>query len=98
MRSFIRKNKSILATEVNTPKIVSGDEFRSFWITFYDNVIAVGLNEDPLPILLWFDPELFTVSHFGVRTCCGATGSWEIQGDVYLLCCCLFAFLSLYFI
>lgn len=63
------------------PNTLSASESRSFWVTFYDKVIALGLNEENTPILVWQDPNMFEVTHFGIRTSWGASGSWRIEDN-----------------
>lgn len=79
-KTVIRKNRDKPdVVELDTPAILSGGEFRSFWITFYDKAIAFGINEDNTPLLAWRDPDLFNITHFGIRTSWGAAGSWKIE-------------------
>lgn len=63
------------------PNTLNASEFRSFWLTFYDQVIALGLNDDSTPLLVWQDPNMFDATHFGIRTSWGATGTWRIEDD-----------------
>ena len=52
--------------QADTPDIVSGDEFRRFWITFKQNVIRCGREGEEAPLLEWHNTdEPFKVTHFG---------------------------------
>nr|WCR32668.1 farnesoic acid O-methyltransferase isoform A [Pyrrhocoris apterus] len=76
----IRRNREKPdVAEHSSSNILNGNEYRSFWITCYENVIALGAEGDCTPLLVWSDPNLFNVTHFGVRTSWGATGSWRID-------------------
>lgn len=79
-KSVIRKNKTKPeAAEVETPGILSADEFRGFWIRWGDGAISVGKEGEPSAFLTYNDPEPFGIGYFGVCTGWGASGEWMIE-------------------
>ncbi|XP_029054375.1 uncharacterized protein LOC114881700 isoform X1 [Osmia bicornis bicornis] len=80
-KSVIRKNRSKPdVAEVETPGILSGDEYRGFWIRWSDGVVSVGKEGEPSSFLTYADPEPFGIGYFGVCTGWGASGEWLIEG------------------
>ncbi|XP_012258706.2 uncharacterized protein LOC105687542 isoform X2 [Athalia rosae] len=80
-KSVIRKNRSKPdVAEVDTPGILTGSDFRGFWIRWYNGTIDVGKEGEPSPILSYHDPQPFGIGYFGVCTGWGATGEWVIEG------------------
>ncbi|XP_076284163.1 uncharacterized protein LOC143210832 isoform X1 [Lasioglossum baleicum] len=80
-KSVIRKNKTKPeAAEVETPGILSPDEFRGFWIRWGDGAISVGKEGEPSAFLTYTDPDPFGIGYFGVCTGWGASGEWMIEG------------------
>ncbi|CAH1392910.1 unnamed protein product [Nezara viridula] len=76
----IRRNREKTeVAELPFPKILNRHEERTFWITFYNKVIALGMNDEKTPLLEWPDPDLFNITHFGIRTTWGAKGTWNID-------------------
>ncbi|XP_066587914.1 uncharacterized protein [Prorops nasuta] len=79
-KSVIRKNKTKPeVAEVDTPGILSGDEFRGFWIRWSDGAITVGKEGESSSFMSYADPALFRVSYFGICTGWGASGEWLIE-------------------
>ncbi|XP_076284165.1 uncharacterized protein LOC143210832 isoform X3 [Lasioglossum baleicum] len=79
-KSVIRKNKTKPeAAEVETPGILSPDEFRGFWIRWGDGAISVGKEGEPSAFLTYTDPDPFGIGYFGVCTGWGASGEWMIE-------------------
>ncbi|XP_048510567.1 uncharacterized protein LOC105687542 isoform X4 [Athalia rosae] len=79
-KSVIRKNRSKPdVAEVDTPGILTGSDFRGFWIRWYNGTIDVGKEGEPSPILSYHDPQPFGIGYFGVCTGWGATGEWVIE-------------------
>ncbi|XP_015586318.1 uncharacterized protein LOC107263519 isoform X1 [Cephus cinctus] len=80
-KSVIRKNRSKPeVAEVETPGILTADEFRGFWIRWDGGNITVGKEGEGSPFLSYQDPEPFGIGYFGVCTGWGATGEWLIEG------------------
>ncbi|KMQ95579.1 c3 and pzp-like alpha-2-macroglobulin domain-containing protein 8 protein [Lasius niger] len=80
-KSVVRKNRTKPEVlEVETPDILSADEFRGFWIRWNDGTLTVGKEGDSAPLLSYTDPEPFGIGYFGVCTGWGATGDWLIEG------------------
>ncbi|CAL7949665.1 unnamed protein product [Xylocopa violacea] len=80
-KSVIRKNRTKPdVAEAETPGILSGDEFRGFWIRWGDGAISVGKEGEPGSFLTYADPEPFGIGYFGVCTGWGASGEWLIEG------------------
>ncbi|XP_015586335.1 uncharacterized protein LOC107263519 isoform X3 [Cephus cinctus] len=79
-KSVIRKNRSKPeVAEVETPGILTADEFRGFWIRWDGGNITVGKEGEGSPFLSYQDPEPFGIGYFGVCTGWGATGEWLIE-------------------
>ncbi|KAL6437001.1 hypothetical protein ACFW04_004965 [Cataglyphis niger] len=79
-KSVIRRNRTKPeVAEVETPDILSGDEYRGFWIRWNDGILTVGKEGDSAPFLSYADPEPFGIGYFGVCTGWGATGEWLIE-------------------
>ncbi|XP_054011257.1 uncharacterized protein LOC128893949 isoform X4 [Hylaeus anthracinus] len=79
-KSVIRKNRAKPeAAETETPGILSGDEFRGFWIRWGDGAISVGKEGEPSSFLTYTDPEPFGIGYFGICTGWGASGEWLIE-------------------
>ncbi|KAJ8036335.1 Macrophage mannose receptor 1 [Holothuria leucospilota] len=65
-------------TEVSTVGILSGSEFRGFWITYEsDGYISVGKYGEGIPFMEWTDPNPFTVSYIGYSTGYGFQGEFK---------------------
>ena len=67
-----------------TPYILSNAEYRGFWIRWRGGLVEVGKEGDLTPFLNWKNPQPFNVSHYGICTGWGATGSW-LTGE--RVCC-----------
>ncbi|XP_020287829.1 uncharacterized protein LOC109856586 isoform X3 [Pseudomyrmex gracilis] len=79
-KSVLRKNRTKPdVAEVETPGILSGDEYRGFWIRWDNGVLSVGKENESAPFLSYADPEPFGIGYFGVCTGWGATGDWLIE-------------------
>ncbi|XP_049964112.1 uncharacterized protein LOC126484593 isoform X1 [Schistocerca serialis cubense] len=79
-KSIIRKNRQKPdKVEVETPGILSGDEFRGFWIRWSAGSIACGKEGEAHPFMSWDDPEPFGIGYYGVCTGWGASGSWLLE-------------------
>lgn len=70
---------------VQTPDIVSGDEFRGFWMRWDGGVISVGREDEVVPFLSWGDPDPFPIAFIGVCTGWGASGRWKLEGIYYYI-------------
>lgn len=80
-KSVIRKNKAKPdKVEVETPGIVNGGEFRSFWIRWDGGIVSAGREGETIPFISWADPEPFPIGFVGVCTGWGASGTWKIEG------------------
>ena len=66
---------------VDTPNILSGAEYRGFWIRLKGGLVEVGKEGELYPFLMWKDPEPFGVRYYGISTGWGATGSWLTEGE-----------------
>ncbi|XP_076234199.1 uncharacterized protein LOC143179071 isoform X3 [Calliopsis andreniformis] len=79
-KSVIRKNRTKPeVAEVETPGILSADEYRGFWIRWSDGVLSVGKEGEPSSFLSYADPEPFAIGYFGICTGWGASGEWLIE-------------------
>lgn len=79
-KSVIRKNRTKPdKVEVETPDILNAGEFRGFWIRWDSGSISAGREGEAVPFLSWDDNEPVHISHVGVCTGWGATGTWQIE-------------------
>lgn len=80
-KSVIRKNRTKPdVSEVDTPDILNGGEFRGFWVKWQDDVITVGMEGAAAAFLSYENTaEPFPINYVGVCTGWGATGSWIIE-------------------
>ncbi|CAG9132283.1 unnamed protein product [Plutella xylostella] len=79
-KSVIRKNRTKPdVVEIETPGILSGSEFRGFWVRWDSGIISAGREGEAIPFISWTDPEPFPVAFVGVCTGWGATGTWKIE-------------------
>ena len=82
-KSVIRKNRTKPeVSEVDTPGILTNDDFRGFWIRWSNGVLNVGKEGEAGPFLSYHDPEPFGIGYFGICTGWGATGEWVIEGNL----------------
>ena len=65
--------------EVNTPGILDEFEYKGFWISWNEAVMAVGVVGDPVPKVSYHHELVFRVRKFGVRTGWGVVGDWVID-------------------
>ncbi|GLG97810.1 uncharacterized protein GBIM_04492 [Gryllus bimaculatus] len=80
-KSVIRRDRTKPdKAEAETPDILSGDEFRGFWLRWNGGLIEVGKEGEAAPFLSWQDPEPAPVGHYGVCTGWGASGAWVLDG------------------
>lgn len=83
-KSVIRKNRTKPdVVEVDTADILSGDEFRDFWIRWDGNVISVGKGGEGTPFMSYENTESIAVNFVGICTGWGAMGSWVVEAPVY---------------
>lgn len=68
-KSVIRKNQTKPdVVEEATPEILTGGEFRGFWIRWTDNVITVGKEGEAAAFLSYNNDEAFPINYVGVCT------------------------------
>uniref|UniRef100_A0A6P4EDI8 C3 and PZP-like alpha-2-macroglobulin domain-containing protein 8 isoform X1 n=1 Tax=Drosophila rhopaloa TaxID=1041015 RepID=A0A6P4EDI8_DRORH len=80
-KSVIRKNRQKPeVAQVRTPGILNANEFRGFWVRWYDNVITVGREGTAAALLSYDAGSLFPVKFVGICTGWGASGSWQLDG------------------
>nr|XP_045596590.1 uncharacterized protein LOC123757179 [Procambarus clarkii] len=80
--SGIRRKKHDDVCRIETPDIVSGDEFRTFWIKIERGVIKVGRSGQKHPFMSYSDPEtLLHATWYGFATGWGAEGEWIFPDD-----------------
>ncbi|XP_078589314.1 C3 and PZP-like alpha-2-macroglobulin domain-containing protein 8 [Branchiostoma floridae x Branchiostoma japonicum] len=79
-RSFIRRDVGPRLVEVATPGILSGTEFRGFWIDWSsDGTISVGKRNEHTPFMQWTDPHPLPVLYVGYTTGYGSSGSFKFS-------------------
>jgi hypothetical protein len=82
-KSVIRKNRTKPdVAEADTPDIVSGEEFRGFWIRWTDNVITVGKEGEAAAFVSYENTEPFPINFVGVCTGWGASGNWIVEAPI----------------
>ncbi|XP_066983196.1 uncharacterized protein [Macrobrachium rosenbergii] len=80
--SGIRRHKHDDVCRVETPGILSDDEFRSFWIKIQHGVVKVGRRGEKHAFMSYTDPEsLLHVTWYGFSTGWGAAGEWIFPDD-----------------
>ncbi|XP_014256355.1 uncharacterized protein LOC106670473 [Cimex lectularius] len=67
--------------ELELPGVLSADEYREFWLTYYHQTLAFGAGDNPTPMLVYTDPVLDTLPFVGIRTSWGASGSWHVDNN-----------------
>ena len=65
--------------KVETPDILSEEEFREFWVVFDNDEVKVGKGEEWEPFMTATLPEHIPVTHFGYSTGWGASGWWRFH-------------------
>lgn len=63
---------------IDTPQLLCKDTPKKFTILWRDGVYEVFRDDSKL--FEWKDPNPFSISHYGIRTCWGAVGNWRIFG------------------
>ncbi|XP_047489621.1 uncharacterized protein LOC125039572 [Penaeus chinensis] len=80
--SGIRRHKGEDVCRIETPDIVSDEEFRTFWIKIQRGVIKVGRSGQKHPFMSYTDPDtLLHVTWYGYSTGWGASGEWVFPDD-----------------
>jgi hypothetical protein len=66
---------------VTTPDILDCNSFQKFWVTWKDGIIQVGrgLVPERQPIIVWQDPNPYTIRGIAISTGFGTSGSWEFS-------------------
>jgi len=67
--------------KVESPDLLSEDEFREFWITTDHDQIQVGKGGEYEPFMSVPNPEPFPINYFGYTTGYGATGWFRFHRD-----------------
>jgi hypothetical protein len=64
--------------KISTPDLLNKKEYYGFWVK-WDNTgsVEVGREGNIEPFMAYNDPEPFPITHYGMRTCWGATGKWK---------------------
>ncbi|XP_077861526.1 uncharacterized protein LOC144341898, partial [Saccoglossus kowalevskii] len=80
-QSFIRRCM-LCENEVveETPDILSADEFRAFYVTWYDGYIKVGKRSEE-PFMEWQDPDPLPVNYVGYTTGWGSEGEFQLCSE-----------------
>lgn len=69
--------------KVDTPDILSEEEYREFWITFDNDEIRMGKAGEWEPLMMAPIPEPFKITHYGYSTGWGAIGWWQFHSKAY---------------
>lgn len=82
-KSVIRQNRQKPdVVEVPTPGILNANEYRGFWIRWYDQTITVGREGEAAAFMTFHDPHMFPIQYVGICTGWGASGSWTFEGKL----------------
>ncbi|XP_042864612.1 uncharacterized protein LOC122248571 isoform X2 [Penaeus japonicus] len=81
--SAIRFKKADDLTKVDTPDILSEEEYREFWIAFDHDVVRVGKGGEWEPFMSATVPEPFDITHYGYSTGWGAVGWWQFHSEMH---------------
>lgn len=80
-QSGLRLGKHDDVARVDTPDIVSEEEFRTFWISWDNGHIKVGHGGDPTPFMTWNSPNPLAVAYLGYTTGWGSCGEWKFHDE-----------------
>lgn len=85
-KSVIRKNRTKPdVVEADTPNFLNAGEYRGFWVRWTDDgIITVGREDEVAAFLSWQDRDRVPFGFVGVCTGWGATGSWKIEGELWV--------------
>ncbi|XP_042893038.1 uncharacterized protein LOC122267116 [Penaeus japonicus] len=67
---------------INTPNVVSGSEFRRFWIDIDGPSISIGQGDDTSTPLISYTDTVATTrtfTHISIATCCNDYGYWKVH-------------------
>lgn len=79
--SAVRFKKADDLVKVDTPDILSEEEYREFWIAFDHDEIRVGKGGEWEPFMMCPVPEPFGITHYGYSTGWGAIGWWQFHNE-----------------
>ncbi|XP_045595456.1 uncharacterized protein [Procambarus clarkii] len=79
--SAVRFKKADDLVKVDTPDILSEEEFREFWIAFDNDEVRVGKGGEWEPFMQCTIPEPFPITHYGYSTGWGAIGWWQFHEE-----------------
>ncbi|KAJ8676190.1 hypothetical protein QAD02_011976 [Eretmocerus hayati] len=75
----IRSNETkMYENKKYTPKILTNNDFRGFWVKWSGGNLTLGLEDERDPFLSSSVPNLSKLSYFGIRTL-GVNGTWHIK-------------------
>lgn len=81
-KSVIRKDRQKPdVVEQATPDILSANEYRGFWIRWYDNSITVGREGEAGAFMFYDADHSLSINYVGICTGWGAQGSWIIDNS-----------------
>ncbi|KAL7636420.1 UNVERIFIED_CONTAM: hypothetical protein RMT77_013195 [Armadillidium vulgare] len=80
--SGIRRGREDDVVKVETPDILSADEFTAFWIKVNNGIVKVGKKGKLRPFMTFEDPErLDDIKFYGYCTGYGAEGDWIFNDE-----------------
>jgi len=67
------------------PATLNSTEFRQFWISWKDGIVAYGNGNDPgLKVVgVYHDPTPITVNYMSIASYTGVVADWIIPGHLY---------------
>ena len=66
--------RSIFA--VRTPSVLSGDEYRGFWVVIRHGDVEIGREGETLPYFYWKDPEPLHVHYYAFSSWSNTLAKW----------------------
>ncbi|XP_063533409.1 uncharacterized protein LOC134743727 isoform X1 [Cydia strobilella] len=83
-KSAIRKkycHQKVDKVEVSTPNYLNENQYRGFWVRWKNGKISVGQEGLNRPFMSWDDFKPVPVTHMGLHTGFGSTGTWKITNE-----------------
>jgi len=80
-KSGLRLGKDQDVARVESPDIVTEEEFRTFWLSWDHGHVRVGREGEDTPFLSWDAPGPLGVSFLGYTTGWGACGQWKFHDE-----------------
>ena len=80
---LFRKANGERLSEVQTPSIINGNAYQSFWLSWCDNEVKFGRGGEMQPLLRFADTNMFEVKYFGISSH-DVAAAWIFEGKFEL--------------